>query len=641
MSATRFRVRLSAVRALNLPAKDRNGTSDPYFRFSFDNFKTGKSEVVKRDCSPTWDFQVSFVYETQYLDRLKDKQFEIEVYDHDRFKRADFIGGAQVSLHDIAHGPTQHQLVLRDQHRNPAGKIYFTLEMDLWNDITVAFSDLVLTMNAAHVREPNLEIFFASDREAIIRTPAANTNGMAPPTWHDTPLLVFNTKFHTYKTGSFTFQVMSRSLGRVAIGNLPVSSLHSSKLNGFRIPVHPTGEGGPGSTIGHIEGTVHIKNAPTFGQLPSGVHTDKGVFHDIQDASGGNPVMSTLATLSGPPLPPKELPQMPISPLSSSVSSLVPSAPPMPLTDIYPPAYPPEQSGSHNRPLSNSGPRPISMNTTGSSEVYPGVYPPSIPHQYSGSGSPAPVAAAYGRRPSSGVYPPTNVSSHGTGNSVGSHGYPSPTVGASGAYPPAPPANYSPSSVYPPPFYATQNSATSPYPPPAPSSVYPPIPPVPSSSVYPPAGGAYPPSTSTSTSTSTSPGPLRPTSPYSPAGSASSYPPISPYPPMPTSPYPPANPYPTTGGASSSGVYPPQNPGVYPPAHPSVYPPPQSGVYPPPAASSVYPPPQQHQQYMYGQGTGSVAYPPPAGGGMAGAAGGVYPPPANSGYAGSGYYPPG
>ncbi|ORZ31741.1 hypothetical protein BCR44DRAFT_1441825, partial [Catenaria anguillulae PL171] len=485
-------------------------------------------------------------------------------------KRADFIGGAQVSLHDIAHG-TQHQLVLRDQHRNPAGKIYFTLEMDLWNDITVAFSDLVLTMNAAHVREPNLEIFFAADREAIIRTPAANTNGMAPPTWHDTPLLVFNTKFHI--------------LGRVAIGNLPVSSLHSSKLNRFRIPVHPTGEGGPGSTIGHIEGTVHIKNAPTFGQLPSGVHTDKGVFHDIQDASGGNPVMSTLATLSGPPLPPKELPQMPISPLSSSVSSL--------------------QSGSHNRPLSNSGPRPISMNTTGSSEVYPGVYPPSIPHH--------------------GVYPPTNVSSHGTGNSVGSHGYPSPTsiLGV-------------PSSIL---RHAKLCHLAVPTT--GPVVRVPARPAVPSSSVYPPAAGAYPPSTSTSTSTSTSPGPLRPTSPYSPAGSASSYPPISPYPPMPTSPYPPANPYPTTGGSSSSGVYPPQNPGVYPPAHPSVYPPPQSGVYPPPAASSVYPPPQQHQQYMYGQGTGSVAYPPPAGGGMAGAAGGVYPPPANSGYAGGGYYPPG
>ncbi|KAI9148494.1 hypothetical protein H9P43_010188, partial [Blastocladiella emersonii ATCC 22665] len=320
-SNARFRVRLHSVRALNLPARDSNGTSDPQFRFSFDNFKTGKSEVVKRDLNPAWDFDVTFFYETRYVEHLRDKRFRIEVYDHDRWRRDEFIGACEVDLLTLARGPIKHELPLRDHAKHPAGKILFDLDMDLWNDITCTFEALLLRVAGNHIHEPYLEISPAtaagsgsggaaneaagdsgsSSIAAAAAAAAAAAKVTTPPatqagptaSWNTAPLLVFNTSYRDYREGALQIEVHSQRLGaRVGHGQLRVRDLPATggSLFQFRVPI----QNHAGQVIGTLEGRLGIRNAPSFGQMAAGVHTEMGVLTEVPDASGGFPVVSHL-----------------------------------------------------------------------------------------------------------------------------------------------------------------------------------------------------------------------------------------------------------------------------------------------------------------------------------------------------------
>lgn len=91
-----------------------NGRSDPFLKVNFDNFKTFKTEVVKKTLNPKWKFKIEFDYETRYPNKLDKKIVRIDCYDWDRVGGNDMIGSATVDLHTIATGPTRLSLTIRD-----------------------------------------------------------------------------------------------------------------------------------------------------------------------------------------------------------------------------------------------------------------------------------------------------------------------------------------------------------------------------------------------------------------------------------------------------------------------------------------------------------------------------------------------
>ncbi|XP_028810233.1 synaptotagmin-10 isoform X2 [Denticeps clupeoides] len=79
------------LKALDLPAKDFTGTSDPYVKIYLlpDRKKKFQTRVHRKTLNPT--FEETFRFPAQY-DELCNRQLHFSVYDFDRFTRHDMIG---------------------------------------------------------------------------------------------------------------------------------------------------------------------------------------------------------------------------------------------------------------------------------------------------------------------------------------------------------------------------------------------------------------------------------------------------------------------------------------------------------------------------------------------------------------------
>ncbi|KNE54380.1 hypothetical protein AMAG_00356 [Allomyces macrogynus ATCC 38327] len=531
----RFRVRLSQVRAENLPSKDRQGASDPYFIFDFDNFKSIKSEVVKKELHPQWAIDVHFYYETRYVNRFKDKTLRFDIYDHDRFFKADdYIGGCELDLHTVAVGFVQHEIVLRGRKKEPVGKLFFSLEMDLWEDITGTFKDLMLQLYEENVlpepREKYLQIFYEKDRgsqENVMRTDSVRNRNAS---WGDTPSLIFNTKLYDFRRLGLRVNVVQTE-GNLLLGQgwIPpqVALASNNSLQPFRIAI----AGANNMEVGVLEGYMYLKNLPAFGQRPVGVHTDTGPIYSASDDglplalhSTGNSVNTGVAPLP----PPKDFIASAPSSLSRPTSSVQPpypatypishhhansphatgaypvsngSYPPAnapyppanspypPLTSPYPPSSLPAHPGAPYVMAQPTAPYPPVAGGFGHPATVPPVdmYPAMVPQQSTGS-SPAgsrPVSIQPSGRPPAPIQSPQS-----TGSATA---FPMPLESATGG------SSRPASGIYPPPMHAERPPLAMPtgiYPPPSmgmPSAtgVYP----YPPAAAMPmPSGGSYPPS---------------------------------------------------------------------------------------------------------------------------------------------------
>ena len=79
------------IKALDLPAKDFTGTSDPYVKMYLlpDRKKKFQTRVHRKTLNPVFDetFQFPVAY-----DQLSNRKLHFSVYDFDRFSRHDMIG---------------------------------------------------------------------------------------------------------------------------------------------------------------------------------------------------------------------------------------------------------------------------------------------------------------------------------------------------------------------------------------------------------------------------------------------------------------------------------------------------------------------------------------------------------------------
>lgn len=82
---------VTIVKALDLPAKDFTGTSDPYVKIYLlpDRKKKFQTRVHRKTLNPVFDetFQFPVAY-----DQLSNRKLHFSVYDFDRFSRHDMIG---------------------------------------------------------------------------------------------------------------------------------------------------------------------------------------------------------------------------------------------------------------------------------------------------------------------------------------------------------------------------------------------------------------------------------------------------------------------------------------------------------------------------------------------------------------------
>jgi len=90
------------VRAQDLAAKDRGGTSDPFAKLYFRGHKKGKTHVVKKELNPTWNTDINVrlhMYEVE--DTSAQHCLEFTVWDKDRLSRNDFLGKVDVPLQQL------------------------------------------------------------------------------------------------------------------------------------------------------------------------------------------------------------------------------------------------------------------------------------------------------------------------------------------------------------------------------------------------------------------------------------------------------------------------------------------------------------------------------------------------------------
>ncbi|KAI9223738.1 hypothetical protein BC828DRAFT_221852 [Blastocladiella britannica] len=503
----RFRVRLHEFRATNLPAMDRNGRSDPYIKVNWDNFKSAKSSVEKETLNPTFDcFDLNFVYETQYLDRLSEKKLSIDVMDHDRFKADDPIGSCSVDLHTIAHGPKHYKLPLRDAQTNPKGMLYFTAEMDWLVDVTLTMQDLQISLGVTlpQLHDPlQLEIFPDPDPGKSIRTlPQHRDQHTGAVMWSQMPVLTFNSAFVPFRDGHVRFSLLSsRGVGRVAAGSIALTSLVSvrgatgggglHKVRFHLYPPHsphaqgavpdttsPTTASAHAEVIATVDAVMQLRGAPPFGQRASGQMTELGIVDDQVHASS---LMGSASSLHGAP----SASSLHGAPSLSSMHTASPAGSFHRPYGIAPPPPPPHDPDSRRSSLTSSATTP----------------PPPPPKQ--GGVSPGPF---YPTAPMAAVPQMTGASNHGAPyhslpvrNSNGAltdlAGYP-----VAGAYPvpPLPPAGaipYPMASISMPMPFSPVGAPPTPYggyPPPPAMYGYPPQP----SPYYPGGGGVgvgYPP----------------------------------------------------------------------------------------------------------------------------------------------------
>ena len=91
---------LTLVKACDLPAKDRRGTSDPFVVMHLDPSREDvfQSRIIYKTLNPS--FNEHFEFKNVHPDDVQRQTMVFKVYDHDKYSKNDFIGTATLPLKD-------------------------------------------------------------------------------------------------------------------------------------------------------------------------------------------------------------------------------------------------------------------------------------------------------------------------------------------------------------------------------------------------------------------------------------------------------------------------------------------------------------------------------------------------------------
>eukprot|EP01122_Echinamoeba_exundans_P011003 TRINITY_DN4239_c0_g1_i2.p1 TRINITY_DN4239_c0_g1~~TRINITY_DN4239_c0_g1_i2.p1 ORF type:complete len:738 (-),score=144.47 TRINITY_DN4239_c0_g1_i2:41-2254(-) len=285
-----------------------NGYSDPYLCFDFDHFKAFKTEVVKKSLNPKWKFEKEFFYETKYRDRLHKKKLIIECWDWDRVGSDDYIGVVAIDLHTLAHGPTHHNLPLRDNNK-PAGRIQFDLYMQEYSTVSINLRNLRLLAPGID-KDTYLEYSYTriedkgkkekkKDKDAKDKDKDKEKKATDDDSKKRQKAITPKAKHVTaseaqFESGPFSVQATLHDLVAEAIrirvkggkksssnklldarGDMrlgPYIANYKVKDQDFTAPLADA----EGKEVGRVKGTITIENLPKSAQLIGGEHNEHG-----------------------------------------------------------------------------------------------------------------------------------------------------------------------------------------------------------------------------------------------------------------------------------------------------------------------------------------------------------------------------
>jgi len=133
--------KFAVLRGKNLPAKDLNQLSDPYFVLRWCNGEQQKSETVYNNLNPDWNRCYALPVPRHVAANPRSGTLELKVYDEDFFTPDDFIGTVTISLADgLANNRTEQELVLKDEcGAGSHGSIF--IKFDISDELVNALSD--------------------------------------------------------------------------------------------------------------------------------------------------------------------------------------------------------------------------------------------------------------------------------------------------------------------------------------------------------------------------------------------------------------------------------------------------------------------------------------------------------------------
>merc|ERR1712137_932625 len=111
---------VTVVRAKNLVAADKGGTSDPYVKLRLGS-TTQKTHVVKKCLNPTWNESFRFTIDNPTAHKLR-----VEVFDKDRWTRDDPIGNLEIPLNLLERGKKTTEWYRLEQANS--GQVQLTLQ---------------------------------------------------------------------------------------------------------------------------------------------------------------------------------------------------------------------------------------------------------------------------------------------------------------------------------------------------------------------------------------------------------------------------------------------------------------------------------------------------------------------------------
>eukprot|EP00835_Amoeboradix_gromovi_P004870 NODE_410_length_9177_cov_0.515091.p1 type:complete len:568 gc:universal NODE_410_length_9177_cov_0.515091:7723-6020(-) len=271
----KFKVCISNVKCQNLAAKDKGGTSDPYIKFNFDNFKSFETEVIKKNLNPSFQLKQEFYYETRYIQRLREKTLSLDVYDKDIIGRDDFIGACKIDLHTLCTGPVHHELELRDIRKH-TGKVILDVEFVIVNDIQLTIKDVQANFDT-ELKSAYLKYHLLNTKGVEYKT--SHCENTKSPSWAEFEQIVFNCPLKDYLMESLVFRVKDQRKDlEHCSGVVPLIDFYKcqNKLTAFKtVLTNPSTK----TQVGTIEGFIFVSDLPEYAQMIKGTHTETGIIN--------------------------------------------------------------------------------------------------------------------------------------------------------------------------------------------------------------------------------------------------------------------------------------------------------------------------------------------------------------------------
>jgi hypothetical protein len=292
---TKFRVIIQNVRCQNIKSGDIGGTSDPFIKGRFDqDYRTFKTPVIRgsmyRCCiiinafiatNPDWgSWNVDFIYETSYPQKLHVKFLKMDLYDYDRFKWNDYLGSVEVDLHTLGTGPVHHELSIKKDGQ-VQGTMIFDCIFEAINEVKIVFEDVKVT-NLNFAGDPPTTYFTYSILHKNKWFTSSKAEKTFLPTWNEMGTVYNETTWRDFINEGIELKFKRDKFGFDE--TLGTATLYFHKYivfkNGEKIEFKEDLRMDD-KIAGTVSGYLVFTNLPHYAQMTEGTHTDNGIIDGV------------------------------------------------------------------------------------------------------------------------------------------------------------------------------------------------------------------------------------------------------------------------------------------------------------------------------------------------------------------------